>query len=60
MNSISQFAKENFQLILLLLSVLGVVIAFLSLVKEIQAKKRRNKKQEEAENETSAGQGNES
>lgn len=60
MNSISQFAKENFQLILLLLSVLGVVIAFLSLVKEIQAKKYRNKKQEEAENETSAGQGNES
>ena len=49
MDSITQFAKENFQFILLFLSVLGVIIAFISVVKEVQYKKRRKQKKTESD-----------
>ena len=49
MDSITQFAKENFQFILLFLSVLGMIIAFISVVKEVQYKKRRKQKKTESD-----------
>ncbi len=40
MATIVTFAKENFQLIILLVSLLGVVVAILSLVSEMRKRKR--------------------
>lgn len=45
MDSISTFLKENYDLVTLLLGVLGVVIAFITLVYEIKKKKSDKKKQ---------------
>ena len=44
METIITWAKENFQLILLALSVAGVVIAVLSLILEVKKKKDRQNK----------------
>lgn len=43
MDSISTFLKENYDLIVLFLSVPGVVIAFMSLVHEVRKKKGKKK-----------------
>lgn len=45
MDSLSTFLKENYDLVTLLLGVLGVVIAFIALVYEIKKKKSDKKKQ---------------
>lgn len=42
MDTITTWAKENYDLIVLLVSVAGVVVACLSLVYELKAKKKRN------------------
>ena len=44
METIITWAKENFQLILLALSVAGVVIAVLSLILEVKKRKKRQNK----------------
>lgn len=41
MDSISGFLKENYDLIILLLSVLGVVIAVISLFYELKKKSKK-------------------
>lgn len=41
MNTLINFAKENFQLINLLVGVLGVLIAFIAVVYELKARKRK-------------------
>ena len=41
MESISAFLKENYDLIVLLLSVLGVIIAVISLVYEMKKKSKK-------------------
>ena len=46
MDSLTTFAKENFDLIVLFVSMVGVVLAFVSLIYELKKKKR--KKQEDA------------
>lgn len=45
MDSLSTFLKENYDMVTLLLGVLGVVIAFITLVYEIKKKKSDKKKQ---------------
>jgi hypothetical protein len=47
MDSILTFAKENFQLILLFLGLLGVIISFLSLYYEIKKRKRKKLQQKQ-------------
>ncbi len=42
MDSLITFGKENFDIITLLVGMLGVLIAFLSLVAEIKKKRRGN------------------
>ena len=45
METITTWAKENYDLICLLVGVIGVIIAFISLIYEIKKRKsRRNKK----------------
>jgi uncharacterized membrane protein len=44
MDTIMHWAKENFDLIILLVSMAGVVVAFLSLVYELKEKKKRKSK----------------
>lgn len=46
MDSLFSFAKENFQIITLLFGLLSVLIAVISLVYEIKAKKRKKAKEE--------------
>ncbi len=41
MESISAFLKENYDMIILLLSVLGVIIAVISLVYEMKKKSKK-------------------
>lgn len=41
MDTLINFAKENFQLINLLVGVLGVIIAFIAVVYEVKARKRK-------------------
>lgn len=45
MDSLFSFAKENFHIITLLFGLLSVVIAVISLVYEIKAKKRKKSKE---------------
>ena len=44
MDTLINFAKENFQLINLLVGVLGVLIAFIAVVYEVKARKRKKDK----------------
>lgn len=44
MDTLINFAKENFQLINLLVGVLGVLIAFIAVVYELKARKRKKDK----------------
>lgn len=46
MDSLTTFAKENFDLIVLFVSMVSVILAFVSLFYEL--KKRKRKKQEDA------------
>lgn len=40
MDTLITFAKENYQLITLLVGILGVLIAFIAVVHELKARKR--------------------
>lgn len=42
MDTLFNFAKENYQLISLLLGLLGVLVAFIALVHELKVRKRKN------------------
>ena len=44
MDSLSTFLKENYDLVTLLVAVLGVIIAFISMVYEMKKKSRNKKK----------------
>lgn len=44
MDSISTFLKENYELIVLAVSMLGVLIAFIALIYEMKKAKQRKKK----------------
>ena len=44
MESIMSWAKENFDLICLLVGVLGVIVSIISVVYEVKVKKRNKKK----------------
>ena len=44
MDTLIKFAKENYDLITLLVGLLGVLIAFITLIHELNAKKRKNQK----------------
>ena len=41
MDFISTFLKENYDLVVLFFSVLGVLIAFISLIYEVKKKKKK-------------------
>jgi hypothetical protein len=43
METVSAFLKENFDLVTLLLGILGVIIAFIALVYEIKKKSKSKK-----------------
>ncbi len=45
MDSIITFAKNNFDLICLLVGLIGVVVSFISVIDEIQKRKSKNKEQ---------------
>ena len=45
MDSLTTFAKNNFDLITLLVGVLGVVISVISVIYEVRKRKRNSKKQ---------------
>ena len=45
MDTLITFAKENYQLITLVVGLIGVVIAFIALVREVKARKRKTPKQ---------------
>ena len=47
MDTIMSWAKENFDLIVLLVSVAGVFIACLSLIYELKEKKKKNTQKKE-------------
>ena len=47
MDELIRFAKENFQLIILFVSMLGVMVAVITLISEIKAKKRRQQNNDE-------------
>lgn len=44
MNTIMSWAKENFDLICLLVGVLGVLVSVVSFIYEIRVKRRKKKK----------------
>ena len=44
MDSVTDFLKENYDLVTLLVAVLGVIIAFISMVYEMKKKSRNKKK----------------
>lgn len=46
MDSIITFAKENYDLITLLVGVIGVIIGFISLFYELKARKRKKKEKD--------------
>ena len=45
MDSLITFAKDNFDLITLLVGFIGVVVSVISLIYEVRKRKRNNKKQ---------------
>ena len=42
MDTLIKFAKENYELITLLVGLLGVLIAFITLIHELKVRKRKN------------------
>ena len=44
MDSVTAFLKENYDLVILFVAVLGVIIAFISMVYEMKKKSRNKKK----------------
>ena len=51
MDSISEFAKQNYQLICLFVGLLGVLVGVISVIYEVNARKRKKDKDTENENE---------
>ena len=51
MDSISEFAKQNYQLICLFVGLLGVLVGVISVIYEVNARKRKKDKSAEKENE---------
>lgn len=49
MDSITTFLKENYDMVVLLVSVLGVLIAVISLIHEANKKKRGKEKDRDSE-----------
>lgn len=45
MDSLITFAKNNFDLIILLVAVLGVIVSVISMIYEIKKRKRNSEKQ---------------
>lgn len=50
MDQLFDFAKQNYQLITLLVGVLGVVVAAIAVIYELKDKKRSNKKKDAQRN----------
>ena len=46
MESLIDFGKNNFQLICLLVGLIGVVVGIISVIYELKARKRKNEKQD--------------
>ena len=49
MDTLISFAKENFQLINLLVGVLGVLIALIAVIYELKARKHKNRQKDKPE-----------
>ena len=49
MDTLITFAKENYQLITLLVAVLGVIIAIIAVIHELNTKKRKNQEKDNPE-----------
>lgn len=49
MDTLITFAKENYQLITLLVGLLGVIVAFIAVIYEFKAKKRNKHKKDSPE-----------
>ena len=49
MDTLINFAKENFQLINLLVGVLGVLIALIAVIYELKARKHKNRQKDKPE-----------
>ena len=47
MDSISEFAKQNYQLICLFVGLLGVLVGVISVIYEVNARKRKKDKDTE-------------
>ena len=45
MDSLITFAKNNFDLIILLVAVLGIIVSVISMIYEIKKRKRNSEKQ---------------
>ena len=46
MDTLFDFAKQNYQLITLVVGLLGVLIAFITLIHELNSQKRKNNNKE--------------
>ncbi len=49
MDTLFSFAKENYQLISLLVGLIGVLVAFLALIHELKVRKRNKQKKDSPE-----------
>ena len=49
MDSITEFAKQNYQLICLFVGLLGVVVGIISVIYEVNARKRKKDNDENAD-----------
>ena len=54
MDSITEFVKQNYQLICLLVGLLGVVVGFISVIYEVNARKRKKNNAEKADEDKTA------
>ncbi len=57
MDSISEFAKQNYQLICFFVGLLGVLVGVISVIYEVNARKRKKDKSAAKENEEKADEG---
>ncbi|MBQ6080212.1 MAG: hypothetical protein IJK93_08045 [Muribaculaceae bacterium] len=49
MDTLITFAKENYELITLFVGLLGVIIAFIALIYELKARKRKKQEKDNPE-----------
>lgn len=54
MDSITEFAKENYQLICLFVGLLGMVVGIISVIYEIKARKHKKNNAEKTDKENTA------